>query len=57
MDFVWEVTLALNLTFSPRRRNSFRTFLLFGSRSANPVADISKDAGNVKILSWGRGNR
>jgi hypothetical protein len=57
MDFVWEVTLALNLAFSPRRRNSFRTFLLFGSRSANPVADISKDAGNVKILSWGRGNR
>jgi hypothetical protein len=33
INFDWEVTLALNLAFFPRRRNSFHTFLFFGSLS------------------------
>jgi hypothetical protein len=53
-----KVTLALNLTFSPRRRNSQRTSSFYPvTCPANPLTGISKDAGNMKILSWGRGNR
>jgi hypothetical protein len=51
MDFVWEVTLALNLTFSPRRRNRVSHVSFFGSRPANPATGFSKDAGNVKSKS------
>jgi hypothetical protein len=45
------MTIALNLTFSPRKRNSQHAFLFFGNRPPHPVTGISKNAGNVEALS------
>jgi hypothetical protein len=38
--------------FSPGRRNSFHALRFSGSRPANPAADISKVAGDVKSPFW-----
>jgi hypothetical protein len=54
----WEVTLALILAFSPQEKEQGFTFFSYSKAGpADPVAGISKAAGKVKILSWGRGNR
>ena len=54
MKFV--VTLALTLTLSPGERGQPDTIsVLPVDCPANPAAGFSKDAGNVKALSVGRG--
>jgi hypothetical protein len=44
--------LALNVAFSPRRRNNQRAFSFYPvTRPTDPITGIPKDAGNVKNLS------
>jgi hypothetical protein len=44
------VTLARNLAFSPKRRNSYGALLLFGGAFDQPRHGYSNDAGNVKKI-------
>ena len=53
-----EVTLALNLAFSPQEKESpAHVFIFSGNASDNPTTNIFKNTGDVKILSGGSGNR
>jgi hypothetical protein len=47
-----EVTFALILTFSPRRRNSLPRLHFFNDAFGQFHREYFKNAGNVKILSW-----
>jgi hypothetical protein len=50
------MTTALILTFSPGMKETPLCIPVFlADRPANPAAGITKGAGNVKALSWGRG--
>jgi hypothetical protein len=52
---MYGLTLALNLTFSPRRRSSAEHFPAHYDLRANPAAGFFKCAGSVEALSLGRG--
>jgi hypothetical protein len=54
---MWVLTPAINLTFSPRRRNRDGAFLFFGSACGQFRRGFLKKSGNVKSFPPGGGKQ